>query len=116
MSEKTVSLNEQKYAYLKKLKLKFQKGHNEFVAACEFCGCKLEGSLRVSKFGNAYKIVTAGHFHHDQENNLHLYCVECHKRIHDWGVIQRWLRKVDKTVKDLPDSIGLAAWRKYGWG
>jgi len=111
-----MTLNEDKHQYMvEKVHLKFQQGLNEFVALCEFCNCKLEGSLRLSRFGNAYAITTGGEFHHDAEGKLHLYCRLCHKRIHDWGVIQRWLKKVGKTVDDLPDASKLQPIMKTGW-
>ena len=34
-------------------------------------------------------------------------CYKCHKNVHYWGIIQRWLEKTDRTVDDLPDSKNL---------
>jgi len=105
----------QKYLYLKKIGLKFTVGVNTFVCSCELCGSKLKGSLRVSKKGIGYNVVCNGEFHHDEKGELHLYCRTCHKRIHDWGVIQRWLKKIGKTVDDLPDASKLKPMKRmYG--
>jgi len=111
-----LGLDDEKLKYLEKQGLKFHTGFNQFETACEFCGKKLQGSLRVSKNGRAYQVsCRGGEFHHDAQGNLHLYCYECHKRIHDWGVIQRWLNKIGKTVDDLPDASKLRPMMKFRW-
>jgi len=102
----------QKYLYLKKIGLKFTEGFNVFVGSCELCGAKLKGSLIVSKNGIGYNVKCEGEFHHDENGELHLYCRTCHKRIHDWGVIQRWLKRIGKTVDDLPDASRLKPMRR----
>jgi len=98
----------------KQLGLKFEKGMTNFVAKCGFCGKKIEGTIRISKYNNAWQVNVNGQFHHLDGNrdnndpeNLVLLCYTCHKRFHQWGVIQRWLKKCGKTVDDLPDCSSL---------
>ena len=114
--EGRMSLDKAKQTYLEqRLKLRFSQGENSFEAPCQFCGKKLKGKLTISRFGSASNIhIDNGTFHHQDGNhknnnpeNLILLCYTCHKRFHDWGVIQRWLRKMGKTVSDLPDCSQL---------
>lgn len=109
------SLNQQKHQYLLSRGLKLSKGINKFELTCEICESMLTGQLTISKYGRAYGISVAGEFHHDAERKMHLLCDECHNRIHDWGVIQRWLKKIGKRVEDLPDATGLQPMRKFRW-
>ncbi len=102
-----LELQKLKYEYLLERGLKFVQGKNEFVIGCEFCEKLLKGRITISKKGSGYDLSVEGEFHHDQKEILHLYCGECHKRIHDWGIIQRWLKRAGKSVEDLPDSIGI---------
>ena len=93
----------------------FVKGKTDFVAFCDFCKKKFNGFLKISKNNRTYSIrVDGANFHHldgnpenDVVENLRLYCRKCHKNVHYWGIIQRWLEKTGKTVKDLPDSRNL---------
>ena len=105
-----MSLINQKREYLTKVyDIKFPpKIKTNHIVNCELCGTKL--ILNVS--GLTSLSVSKGEFHHDQNGVLHLYCYYCHRRIHDWGTIQRWLEKIDKTVEALPDSIGTKSMRK----
>lgn len=102
--------------YLKgRFNLKTEYGSYEADVPCEICEKKLGLKYRISRKRNIYEIKVNGEFHHDTKEELHLLCYECHKRIHDWGLIQRWLKKMGKTVEDLPDAIGLSAIRRtYG--
>ncbi len=79
-----------------------KKKHN-YDIKCELCERKIFLEISGTTIVRPHK----AEYHHDQNRVLHLYCYECHKRIHDWGVIQKWLKKINKTVDDLPDSIGL---------
>ena len=108
--------NEIKRHYLEKNMLSpFKKGKTDFVAFCDFCDKKLNGSIYVSKNNLAYNIkVEGGQFHHADGNpendvveNMKLYCYTCHKNVHRWGIIQRWLEKTGKSVNDLPDCRNL---------
>lgn len=108
--------NEVKRAYLEKNMLSsFAIGKHQFVAYCDFCRKKFEGSIKISKNNKVYSIKVGGaNFHHldgnpenDIVENLRLYCRKCHKNIHYWGIIQRWLEKSGKSVEDLPDSRNL---------
>jgi hypothetical protein len=102
------------------LEKRFQVGRNSFEAKCEFCRKNICGKIRISKNNKAWELmVDSGQFHHKDGNpqnntlsNIWLLCDVCHKRLHDWGVIQRWLEKINKTPEDLPDCTSLAVWRK----
>ena len=93
----------------------FVKGTTDFVAFCDFCKKKFNGSIKISKNNRTYSIrVDGANFHHldgnpenDVVENLRLYCRKCHKNVHYWGIIQRWLEKTGTSVKDLPDSRNL---------
>ena len=84
-------------------------------ANCAFCKKKFNGSIRISKNNRAYSIsVDGANFHHldgnpenDVVENMRLYCRKCHKTVHYWGIIQRWLEKTGKYIEDLPDSRNL---------
>jgi hypothetical protein len=113
-----------KRAYLEKnMLVSFLTGKNDFVAYCDFCNKKLNGSIRISKSNRPYAIkVDNAEFHHRDGNpendvveNVRLYCSRCHKNVHRWGIIQRWLEKTGKSVEDLPDSRNLKPmmFRKY---
>ena len=101
----------------------FKKGKNDYQVTCDFCEKKLVGSLRISKNNNPYEISIEGaEFHHmdgnpknDLENNVDLFCYKCHKIIHLWGIIQRWLDKTGKKVENLPDAKKLKPmmYRRY---
>jgi hypothetical protein len=108
--------NQVKRAYLEKnMLVSFRPGKRGFVVFCDFCKKKFNGSIKISKNNRAYSIsVDGANFHHldgnpenDVIENLRLYCRKCHKNVHYWGIIQRWLEKTGKSVKDLPDSRNL---------
>jgi hypothetical protein len=108
--------NDIKRAYLEKSMLvSFGTGKSGFVASCDFCKKKFNGTIKVSKNNRTYSIsVDGANFHHldgnpenDVVENMRLYCRKCHKNVHYWGIIQRWLEKTGKTVEDLPDSRNL---------
>lgn len=108
--------NEVKRAYIEKnMLVSFGKGKNRFVVFCDFCNKKFDGSIRISKNNRAYAInIDGANFHHldgnpnnDVIENIRLYCRKCHKNVHYWGIIQRWLEKTGKSVEDLPDSRNL---------
>lgn len=108
--------NQVKRAYLEKnMLVSFGTGKNRFVTHCDFCGKKFNGSIKISKNNKAYAIKVSGaNFHHldgnpenDTVENMRLFCRKCHKNIHYWGIVQRWLQKTEKTVEDLPDSRNL---------
>jgi hypothetical protein len=116
--------NEVKRAYLEKnMLVSFGQGINRFVVFCDFCNKKFKGNIKISKNNRAYSIKVEGaNFHHldgnpenDTVENLRLFCRKCHKNVHYWGIIQRWLEKTGKSVKDLPDSRKLKpmTFRKY---
>ena len=116
--------NEVKRAYLEKNMLApFSKGKNSFVVFCDFCKKKFHGSIKISKNNKAYSTsVNGANFHHldgnpenDVVENMRLYCRKCHKNVHYWGIIQRWLEKTGNSVEDLPDSKNLKpmTYRKY---
>jgi hypothetical protein len=116
--------NKIKRAYLEKdMLVSFGKGINGFVAFCDFCNKKLSGSIRISKKNLPYSVkVDKAEFHHSDGNpendvieNVKLYCRKCHKNVHYWGIIQRWLEKTGKSVEDLPDSRNLKpmTFKKY---
>jgi hypothetical protein len=116
--------NRVKRAYLEKTMLiGFREGKNSFVAFCNFCNKKLSGSIRISKNNLPYEIkVINAEFHHSDGNpendvieNMKLYCYICHKNVHRWGIIQRWLERAGKNKDDLPDSKNLKpmTFRKY---
>ena len=114
-----------KRAYLEKNMLaSFGVGKSRFVTCCDFCGKKFNGSIKISKNKKAYAIkVNGANFHHldgnpenDTVENMRLYCRKCHKNVHYWGIIQRWLKKTGKSVHDLPDSKNLKpieSWNVY---
>lgn len=112
-----MGLDHEKYVFLQnRYKLKFEKGQNKFSIPCEFCNKTLEGSLRVSKKGFPYEIsCPKAQFHHDENRTLHFLCYECHKRIYEWGVIQRWLKKIGKTIDEIPDASKLQAIMRGGF-
>jgi len=90
---------------------KFRRGRNDFTELCDLCGKELEGWFLISKNGIAYKYKFSGEFHHkdgDKNNNdpgnFMFLCERCHKRLHDWGMVKRWLRKIGKSVEDLPKA------------
>ena len=93
----------------------FGTGKSGFVAFCDFCKKKFNGTIKISKNNRTYSISVEGaNFHHldgnpenDVVENLRLYCRKCHKNVHYWGIIQRWLEKTGKSVEDLPDSRSL---------
>jgi hypothetical protein len=108
--------NEVKRAYLEKNMLTpFSKGNNRFMVFCDFCKKKFHGSIKISKNNRAYSMrVNGANFHHldgnpenDVVENMRLYCRKCHKSVHYWGIIQRWLEKTGNSVEDLPDSRNL---------
>lgn len=108
-----MGLARDKGEYLKnKLKLKMEYGSYEVDFPCELCSKLLHLNYRISKKHNVSRIKVKGEFHHDAKDKLHLLCYECHKRIHDWGLIQRWLKKIGKTVDDLPNAIELSTIRR----
>ena len=98
-------------------------GKNNFVAHCDFCNKKLIGSMHISKNNLPYSVrVKDAEFHHmdgnpenDVVENMSLYCHKCHKTVHLWGIIQRWLEKTGKKVEDLADSRKLKpmTYRRY---
>ena len=105
--------NEVKRAYLEKtILVPFGKGKNSLFLYCDFCKKTFNGSIKISKNNRVYSIrVDGANFHHldgnsenDVVENLRLYCRKCHKNVHYWGIIQRWLEKTGKTVDNLPDS------------
>ena len=105
--------NKIKRAHLEKNMLfSFVIGKNIFVAYCDSCNKKLSGSIRISKNNIPYSVKVKGaEFHHmdgnpenDVVENMRLYCHKCHRIVHLWGIIQRWLEKTGKTVEDLPDA------------
>ena len=108
--------NNVKREYLEKnMLVSFGTGKSRFVAFCDFCRKRIEGTVKISKNNRVYSIsINGANFHHldgnpenDIVENLRLYCRKCHKNIHYWGIIQRWLEKTGKSVKDLPDSRNL---------
>ena len=108
--------NDVKRAYLeKRMLVSFGPGNNRFVVFCEFCKQRFNGTIRVSKTNKTNSVSVVGaNFHHLDGNpkndvlaNLRLYCRKCHKNVHYWGIIQRWLEKNGKTVNELPDSRSL---------
>ena len=116
--------NKIKRAHLQKnMLISFKIGKNDFIAFCDFCKKKLSGSICISKNNLPYSVkVKDGEFHHKDGNpendvveNMRLYCRKCHKSVHLWGIIQRWLDKTGKTVEDLPDSRELKpmTYRRY---
>lgn len=112
-----MSLEKQKHEYLLGKGLEFEAGVNKFVFNCELCNNPLKCSLHISKKGLAWGITAGiGEFHHDAKGKLHLYCRDCHIKLHDWGVLQRWLKRINKKPEELPDCIELKAVIKYsGW-
>lgn len=107
---------EVKRTYLEKnMLVSFGKGKSNFIVYCDFCRKKFNGSIRISKNDKAYSVNVGGaNFHHldgnpqnDVVDNMRLYCRKCHKNVHYWGIIQRWLEKTGKSVEDLPDSRDL---------
>ena len=113
-----------KYLHLKeKFGLDFPLGSHSFEVVCEFCGRRLSGAVRISKNNTAWQIsLNGGEFHHRDGNtqnnsveNVQILCYTCHKRFHDWGVICRWLKKIGKTVHDLPDASNLPPRIKVRW-
>ena len=116
--------NDLKRQYLERnMLVSFVKGKNDFITFCDICEKKLKGSLRISKNDRAYSVsVKKGEFHHldgnptnDVIENIRLFCYRCHKIVHLWGILQRWMDQTGKTVKDLPDSRKLKPmkYRKY---
>jgi len=100
-----------KYLYLKeKFGLNFPLGNHSFEVNCEFCGKKLRGNVTISKNNTAWQIsLDRGEFHHKDGNtknndveNVQILCYTCHKRLHNWRTICKWLKKIGKTVQDLP--------------
>lgn len=90
-----------------------KEGENEIEEKCELSNHKILVRFVISKYGNPYNFRTeGGQFHHDQNEELHLLCTECHKRLHDFGIIQRWLDRIKKKVEDLPDCRKLKVWGK----
>ena len=105
-----------KRAYLEKNMLaSFGKGKNDFIVYCDFCNKKLSGSISISKNNQPYGVkVNGAEFHHmdgnpenDVVENMRIYCSKCHRNVHRWGIIQRWLEKTGKSVQDIPDSRNL---------
>lgn len=113
----SISLTAQKEVCLKeRYKLEEVHGAYEIITHCEMCEKKMPMTYRISKSLNCYGIKVPGEFHHDGKRELHLYCRNCHKRIHSWGVIQRWLMKIGKKVNDLPDASKTKAMMdRRGW-
>lgn len=103
-----MALRAQKETYLKRrYKLEKVYGKYEIITHCEMCEKEMPLTYRISKYLVCYGIAVSGEFHHDGKGGkgeLHLYCYTCHKRIHGWGVIQRWLKKIGKNIDDLPDA------------
>ena len=108
--------NDVKRAYLERHMLaSFRIGKSSFIVCCDFCKKKFNGTIKISKNNRAYSInIVGANFHHldgnpenDVVDNLKLYCRKCHKNVHYWGIIQRWLEKTGKNVTDLPDSRNL---------
>ena len=106
----------QKETYLRShYKISEVYGRYEIITHCEVCEKEMPMTYRISKNLNCYEIKVPGEFHHDGKSELHLYCLTCHRRIHDWGQIQRWLMKIGKTVDDLPDaSKTKSMMKRYG--
>ena len=113
-----------KRAYLEKNMLaSFVTGKSRFVVFCDFCKKKFDGTIKISKNNRVNSIsVDGANFHHldgnpenDVVENLKLYCRKCHKNVHYWGIIQRWLEKTGKSVDELPDSRNLKpmTFKKY---
>ena len=117
-----MTLMNDKYQYLKQ---KFDLGElplgkHEFPILCEFCQRKVTCAVQIGRNGRCvYLWALIHHKDGNKENNdpsnFQLSCYECHKRFHDWGIIQRWLKKIGKKVEDLPDSTNLKAMWKSGW-
>lgn len=116
--------NDLKRQYLEKnMLVSFVKGKNNFVTYCDVCKKKLKGTLRISKNERAYAVsIDKAEFHHLDGNptndiieNVKLFCYRCHKIVHLWGILQRWMDQTGKTVKDLPDARKLKPmkYRRY---
>jgi len=105
--------SDQKYRYIKRNypEIDFMiGGKTEFFLKCDFCSRPLFGYVVVSKNNIGYESYTGGNFHHidgdksnDSDENIQFLCEECHKKFHEWGSIRKWLKKIKKSVKDLPD-------------
>jgi len=113
------------------LKLKYIYLHTKFEVKdldcvfevnCEYCNRKIKGEITFWKTGNVAKLIHDGAFHHkdgDKTNNhidnIILLCWTCHKRLHQLGVILRWLKKIGKTIDSIPNAINLKPMLKKGW-
>jgi len=106
-----------KYAYLKS-RHKLRDVSQVIESSCEICNKNIEVKLRFSCYGKGSVERAKGHFHHKKKenkyDNLQLVCFTCHKRLHDLGLIQRWLKKIGKRFDELPDCTNLKPMKK-GW-
>ena len=111
-----------KYDYLKeRFNLNLPIGRQTFKVECEFCQTEVTGKLNITKTGNVGELsLHNGMFHHkdgsavnnDKENTLVL-CNDCRKHFQYFGMVQRWLKENNCTLKDLPDCSGVPAIRRY---
>jgi hypothetical protein len=105
-----------KSEYIKMRYGEFEKGNHNITLKCEFCGKEFSIEITVSRSGKIYlPSYIDGAFHEWERDyrpeSLQFLCSNCHRRIHEWGLIQRWLVKIGKKVSDLPDARKLKSIR-----
>jgi len=116
-------LPKDRYSILKrKLNLDLPAGKHKITVECELCKTKLSVHVEVYRTGNGQVLGSDMVLHHidgDKENNnpenIMILCETCHRMLHNWGEIQRWLDKIGKKVEDLPDCRKLKPLiKRYG--
>jgi len=108
--------NKMKYEYLKeRFNLVPTIGIQKLELACEFCGKRITGEAKISKTGNPGLVTLFdGMFHHKDGNahnnsrdNIEVLCYQCRKHLQYWGMVQRYLKKIERNQEDLPDCSGV---------
>ena len=100
--------DQEKYDYLKKqFGLDFSKGIHSFKLNCHFCRQEIRGRVIISENGRAYNFTVGGASLNPDLENIRVLCRKCRSKLMTWGTIQRWLKSVNRTEKDLPNCSNL---------
>jgi len=100
--------DQEKYDYLKKhFGFDFPQREHSFTLNCDFCRCEMPGIVTISKNNKAYKFSIFGASLNPDVQDIKVLCTKCRKNLTLYGRIQRWLKSINKTEKELPDCSNL---------
>lgn len=87
-----------------------KKGTHKSEVGCEFCRKRIACKIKISGTENPSVVSLGGIFHHNDGNaqnnshsNIQILCYDCRKHFQYWGIVQRYLAKVERKLGDLPD-------------